>query len=81
MVFIPDPIKNVAIQSIGFPPEIFLQRIHLFIIFTDLHGSDPIKSTGLVKFIGFVEGNTNDVYIGLRMDEEGLCFFSSFKLV
>jgi len=36
----------------------------------NLHGTDTMKSTGLVKFIGFVEGNNNDVYIGLRMDEE-----------
>lgn len=36
----------------------------------NFHGRATNESIGLVKFIGFVEGNQKDVYIGLRMDEE-----------
>eukprot|EP00111_Clytia_hemisphaerica_P004028 TCONS_00011540-protein len=35
----------------------------------NVHGTATVQNTGMVKFIGFVEGNKKDVYIGLRMDD------------
>ena len=39
------------------------------------HGRTGHKHTGYVKFIGFVDGNNEDVYIGLRLDDESKFHF------
>lgn len=41
-------------------------------VFSDVHGRDATECVGLVKFIGFINNNHKDVYIGLRMEDEGI---------
>ncbi|XP_057292294.1 centrosomal protein of 112 kDa-like isoform X2 [Hydractinia symbiolongicarpus] len=34
------------------------------------HGRSQREHTGVIKFIGFIEGNDKDVYIGVRLDDK-----------
>jgi len=36
----------------------------------DSHGTSTHEHSGVVKFIGFINGNHTDVYIGVRLDDE-----------
>ena len=52
----------------------------VFLPLLECHGKSTSEHTGIVKFIGFISGNQTDVYIGVRLDDDGKYCESLFCL-
>lgn len=52
----------------------------IFFPLIECHGKSTSEHTGIVKFIGFISGNQTDVYIGVRLDDDGKYYENLFSL-